>query len=43
MMRLPKLRFWNSWDDRQKANAVKWTGAVIALFALFTLLAMAYL
>ncbi|MBO4916811.1 MAG: DNA translocase FtsK [Bacteroidales bacterium] len=39
-MRLPKLRFWNSWDDRQKANAVKWTGAVIALFALFTLLAM---
>ncbi len=40
MMRLPKLRFWNSWDDRQKANAVKWTGAVIALFALFTLLAM---
>ena len=40
MIRLPKLRFWNSWDDRQKANAVKWTGAVIALFALFTLLAM---
>ena len=39
-MRLPKLRFWNSWDDRQKANAVKWTGALIALFALFTLLAM---
>ena len=40
MIRLPKLSFWNSWDDRQKANAVKWTGAVIALFALFTLLAM---
>ena len=40
MMRLPKLRFWNSWDDRQKANAIKWTGAVIALFALFTLLSM---
>ena len=39
-MRLPKLRFWNSWDDRQKANAVKWTGALIALFALFTLIAM---
>ena len=39
-MRLPKLRFWNSWDDRQKANAIKWTGAVIALFALFTLLSM---
>ena len=39
-MRLPKLGFWNSWDDRQKANAVKWTGALIALFALFTLLAM---
>jgi len=39
-MRLPKLRFWTTWDDRQKANAVKWTGALIALFALFTLLAM---
>ena len=40
MIRLPKLRFWNSWDDRQKTNAVRWTGALIALFALFTLLAM---
>ena len=40
MIRLPKLRFWTTWDDRQKANAVRWTGALIALFALFTLLAM---
>ena len=40
MMKLPKLRFWESWDDRQKSNAVKATGAAIALFALFTLLAM---
>ena len=40
MIRLPKLGFWNRWDDRQKANAVRWTGALIALFAIFTLLAM---
>ena len=37
---LPKLKFWNTWDDRQKSNVVKATGALIALFALFTFLAM---
>lgn len=40
MIRLPKLRFWDSWDDRQKAGAVKALGAALALFVLFTLLAM---
>ena len=40
MIRLPKLKFWDSWDDRQKAGAVKALGAALALFVLFTLLAM---
>ena len=39
-MRLPKLRFWTSWDERQRSTAVKLFGALVALFALFTLLAM---
>ena len=38
-MKLPKLKFWDSWDDRQKSNAVKGLGVAIAIFALFTLLA----
>ena len=40
MIRLPKLKFWNTWDDRQKTSAVRALGALLALFALFTLLAM---
>jgi S-DNA-T family DNA segregation ATPase FtsK/SpoIIIE len=39
-MRLPKLKFWDSWDDRQKTGTVKALGVLIALFALFSLLAM---
>ena len=38
-MKLPKLKFWDSWDDRQKSNAIKGLGVAIAIFALFTLLA----
>ena len=37
-MKLPKLKFWSTWDDSQKADAVRITGVCIALFALFTLL-----
>ena len=40
MIKLPKLKFWDTWDDRQKTGAVRALGAVLALFALFTLLAM---
>lgn len=37
-MKLPVLKFWRTWDDEQKKNAVRITGVCIALFALFTLI-----
>ena len=37
-MRLPALKFWRTWDDDQKNNAIKLTGALIGVFALFTLI-----
>ncbi len=37
-MRLPALKFWRTWDDEQKSHAVRLTGVLIAVFALFTLI-----
>ena len=37
-MKLPVLKFWRTWDDDQKRNAVRITGVCIGLFALFTLI-----
>lgn len=37
-MKLPVLKFWRTWDDEQKRNAVRITGVCIAIFALFTLI-----
>lgn len=36
--RIKAPRLWSSWDDDQKASAIKITGCAFALFAIFTLL-----
>lgn len=35
---MTRLRFWDTWDDRQKDTAVKATGVAFGLAALFTLI-----
>ena len=37
-MKLPALKFWRTWDDEQKGNAIRIAGLAIGLFALFTLI-----
>lgn len=33
-----KFKFWTSWDDKQKSNAIIGTGVAIGIFALLTLI-----
>lgn len=35
---MARILFWTSWDDRQKATAIRITGLCVAAFAVFTLL-----
>lgn len=37
-MTMPKLRFWSSWDDTQKAAAIRIFGLCVAAFAVFAFL-----
>ena len=34
-----KFKFWRTWDDQQKASAIKAVGVITGLFALFSLVA----
>ena len=36
MPKMPKLGIWSSWDDRQRENAVKLAGLILAVLAVYT-------